>query len=242
MKRFFDKNDLAFSLIWIGAYVVLLSVADSVSAMLGIEKIITAPLGILMTAVLLAFVKKNGLNGYCGLTKGSVKARDYLYFLPLVLLASTNFWGGVALKMSVLETVLYILSMICVGILEESIFRGLLFNALKKDNVVRAVIISSLTFGIGHIVNLLNGAEVLATLLQIVYATAAGFLFTVIFLCSGSLIPCIVTHCAINSFSAVAGRSSKVLDMITAAVLTVVATLYALWILKKHKMLHVNKE
>lgn len=235
MKRFFDKNELAFSLIWIGAYVVLLSLADHVSATIGTEKLITAPLCVVMTAVLLLFVKRSGLTAYCGLTKGSLRARDYLYFLPLAVLASTNFWGGVALNMSVLETALYILSMICVGILEEVIFRGLLFNALKKDNVVRAVIISSLTFGIGHIVNLLNGADMFATLLQIVYATAAGFLFTVIFLCSGSLVPCIVTHCAINSFSAVAGESSALLDMITAAVLTVVATVYALWILKKQK-------
>ena len=234
MKRLFDKNELMFSLVWIGAYVVLLSLADSLSSQLGIEKIITAPLCVLMTAVLLIFVKRSGLMAYCGLKKGNLSPGKWLYFVPLILLVSTNLWGGVALNMSVPETVLYILSMLCVGFLEEVIFRGLLFNALRKENLVRAVVISSLTFGIGHIVNLLNGAEVTETLLQIVYATAAGFLFTVIFLCSGSLLPCIITHSAVNSFSAVAGQRSAGLDMAAAAMLTVVSIAYGLWILKKH--------
>lgn len=235
MKRLYEKNELTFALVWIGAYVVLLSLGDSLSSMVGVEKSITAPISLLMTGILLVFLKKNQLLKVCGLTKGKIDLRRYLFFVPLAVIASTNFWGGVTLNYSVPETVLYVLSMVGVGVLEEVIFRGLLFNAMRKDNVKRAVIISSITFGIGHIVNLLNGAEVFATLLQIIYATAAGFLFTVIFLKSGSLIPCIVTHCAINSFSAIAGPRSKALDLVTAAVLTVAASAYALWILRKEK-------
>ena len=37
-------------------------------------------------------------------------------------------------------------------------FRGLLFTAIAKDNVKSAVVISSVTFGIGHIINLFNGS------------------------------------------------------------------------------------
>lgn len=43
MYRLYKKNELSFSLIWIIAYVVLLSLADSISASLGTLKIITAP-------------------------------------------------------------------------------------------------------------------------------------------------------------------------------------------------------
>jgi membrane protease YdiL (CAAX protease family) len=81
------------------------------------------------------------------------------------------------------------LTMMLVGFLEELIFRGFLFTALRKDSLKVAVIVSSVTFGMGHIVNLLNGAPLGETLLQIVYATAAGFLFTAIFLRGGSLWP-----------------------------------------------------
>ena len=52
-------------------------------------------------------------------------------------------------------------SMLFVGVLEEVIFRGLLFLAMAKDSMKAAVIVSSVTFGMGHIVNLLSGAPLL---------------------------------------------------------------------------------
>ena len=64
--------------------------------------------------------------------------------------------------------------MLCVGFLEEVIFRGLLFQAIAKDNIKSAVIISSVTFGIGHIINLFNGSgmDLVNNLCQIVFAFA----------------------------------------------------------------------
>ena len=64
--------------------------------------------------------------------------------------------------------------MINVGFLEEIIFRGFLFKMMKKDNVKSAIIVSSITFGIGYIVNLLNGADFIPSLLQVFYAIAIG--------------------------------------------------------------------
>lgn len=46
--------------------------------------------------------------------------------------------------------------MINIGFLEEIIFRGILYKSIEKDNKKLAIIISSVTFGIGHIVNLLK--------------------------------------------------------------------------------------
>ena len=235
MKKLYAKSELWFSLLWIIAYVVLFSLADSVSVGLGTEKIITAPLCVLMTVILLLWIKRNHLLSKYGLARIKVDHKKHLYYLPLLVLISTNLWGGFALRLSPVETVLYVVSMIGVGILEEVIFRGLLFKALCKDNLKTAVVISSVTFGIGHIVNLLNGADFLPTLLQIVYATAAGFLFTILFHRSGTLLPCIIAHSATNSLSALGAERSQALDLIAAAVLTVLSLLYALWILKKTK-------
>lgn len=53
---------------------------------------------------------------------------------------------------------------------------------MAKENVKRAMIVSALTFGIGHIVNLLNGAEFVSTIMQVCYAVCLGYLFVVIFL------------------------------------------------------------
>ena len=91
--------------------------------------------------------------------------------------------------------------MLCVGFLEEVIFRGLLFTAIARNNIKSAVIISSVTFGIGHIINLFNGSgmELVSNLCQIVFAIAVGFLLVTIFSRGGSLLPCILVHSAINT-------------------------------------------
>lgn len=235
MKKLYEKNELNFSLIWIGIYVVLLSVADSASGLVGISKIVTAPLCIAMTAIIYYWIRKNGLNekyGLCGF-KGDVK--QYLYFIPLLLLASTNVWWGVKLNLSVFETILYIISMMCVGFLEEVIFRGFLFKALCRNNVNRAILISSITFGLGHIVNLLNGKNIPETLMQICYAVAIGFLFTIIFYKGKSLWPCIITHSVINSLSVFANTDVVTVkkDMAGSIFLCVVSLSYAGYILIK---------
>ena len=232
MKRLYEKNALGFSLLWIALYVVLFSAADGISEHLGVQKLITAPLSAGITVFLLCWIKKHSLWNTYGLGKGKPDHKAYLGFVPLVALVSVNLWGGFALQFSLLETVLYVISMIGVGVVEEILFRGFLFRALCKESMKRAVIISSVTFGIGHIVNLLGGAQVLPTLLQIVYATAVGFLFTVIVYRSGSLIPCILTHCAVNSLSIFGAERSVALEMIGAAFMSIVALVYAVWILK----------
>ena len=232
MKKLYEKNELTFSIICIVAYVILFSNADKISKDLGTVKIITAPLAAAFSAFLFIWVKKNGLAEKLGLCKPKVSAGRFLYYIPLIILSSTNLWRGVTLNFSVLESVLYVISMLCAGFLEELIFRGFLFKALCKDNVKSAIVISGVTFGIGHIVNLLNGAEVLSTLLQMCYAVAIGLLFTVIFYKSKSIIPCIISHSVINSLSTFGAESSDIFNITVAAVMTLVSLAYSAFILK----------
>ena len=233
MTQFHKKNPLGFALMWIGIYVVSLSLADALSQAIGVEKLLTAPLCLVLTAVLFCWLKGQALLETYGLAHPAGRLRPWLHYWPLLLLISTNLWGGVALQYSLAETLLYVLSMLCVGFLEELIFRGFLFRALCRDSVKTAIWVSSVTFGIGHIVNLLNGAALLPTLLQLCYATAAGFLFTVMVYRWGSLWPCVAAHSLLNALSAVAAPPSQTLRLITAVVLTAVALAYALWIWKQ---------
>lgn len=233
MFRFYKKNLLNFSLVWIFAYVFIFSAADSLSEALGTEKLLTAPVGLLLAGVLFGFLKRHDLMEECGLCAFRGNVRNYLYFLPLVLIASTNLWNGVTMNGSLWETALFILSMLCVGFLEEVIFRGFLFKAISRDNLKIAILVSSLTFGLGHIVNLLNGADLAPTLLQICYASAIGFLFVVIFYRGKSLLPCIFTHSVVNSLSIFGVKGSRAGEIITSFILCVVALGYGLWIWKK---------
>ena len=122
--------------------------------------------------------------------------------------------------------------MINIGFLEEIIFRGILYKSIENDNRKLAIIISSLTFGIGHIVNLLNGADLVPTLMQICYATAIGFLFVTIFNKSKSLIPCIITHIAVNSLSVLGVDSTGISTYLIPAILIIISVSYTAFINK----------
>lgn len=242
MKKLYEKSEIWFAVIWIVAYVVLLSMADDFSESMGFQKIITAPLCVFLTLVLFVWIRKYDLSEKYGLIPFKGNWKNYLYFVPLLLIMSVNLWNGVTLNMSAAESALYVLSMLCVGFLEEVIFRGFLFKAMCKSNVKRAIIVSSVTFGLGHIVNLLNGRDFVPTLLQVCYAVALGFLFTIIFYKGKSLLPCIVTHSVTNSLSTFGVEGSQTYDMVIAAALCVVSVGYALWILKKEGKIKAQEE
>ena len=72
------------------------------------------------------------------------------------------------------------------------------------------MIISSVTFGIGHLINLFNGSgmELVNNLCQIVFAVAVGFLLVTIFYRGGSLLPCIMVHSAINTLGTFANETA----------------------------------
>ena len=234
LKKLYEKSQLVFALAWIIGYVVLASTGDNISADLGIDKVVTLPILIAMSGVLYFFVSKNGLTEKYGLCRPKLPAAKMLYYIPLLLLLTANLWYGVALNQSPLETVLYILAMFCVGFLEELIFRGLLFQAMAKNGAKSAIIVSSITFGIGHIVNLFNGsgAELLSNLLQVMYAVAIGFAFVMIYCKTKSLMPCIIVHSVFNGLSAFANEAvmTPQRQILSGVLLAVIAGGYALYL------------
>ena len=234
LKKFYEKSEIWFALAWILAYVVLASAGDTISEDLGIPKILTLPILMILSAILYFFVRKNGLTEKYGLCKPQFPAAKMLYYIPLLVLLTANLWYGVTINMSPLETVLYILAMFCAGFLEELIFRGLLFQAMAKDGMKTAIIVSSVTFGIGHIVNLINGsgAELLPNLLQVIYAVAIGFAFVMICCRTRSLMPCIIVHSVFNGLSAFANEAVMTprRQIISGILLAVIAGGYALYL------------
>ena len=127
--------------------------------------------------------------------------------------------------------------MCCVGFLEEVIFRGLLFRAMEKDDLRTAILVSALTFGMGHIVNLFNGSgrELTVVLIQIVFAVLVGLVLIWIFYHGKSLVPCIVFHSVNNALKVFAaeGSLSTRADMIINLVLIVVVLGgYSLYLVK----------
>ncbi len=239
MKKLYAKNETSFAILWIIVYCVLFSVGDNLSEAFGIEKIVTLPIALLLSIFLLVFIKKNGLSEKYGLCKSNVPASKMLFYIPIIIIITMNLWYGIALSLSPLETVLYILTMLCVGFIEEIIFRGFLFKSMVKSNPTTAIIVSSVTFGIGHIINLINGsgAELLPNILQVIYAIGFGFMCVMIFYKSGSIIPCVVVHSLFNALSVFANEAQITTNeqIISCIILTVLSGSYALYIALRFK-------
>ena len=236
MKKLYEKNELTFAIAWIVAYCVLQSLANPLNKAVGVEYAASAAFCVLQTVVLFTFLRKNGLQKRYGLCRPSVPAGRFLYYVPLLILASGDLWNGAAVNYSPAETACRIACMLCVGFLEEAIFRGLLFTAITKDNIRSAVVISSVTFGMGHLINLFNGSgmDLGSNLCQIIFAIAVGFLLVTIFYRGGSLLPCILVHSAINTLGTFANDADLTAEMrlLHLAVLIAITVAYTLILTK----------
>ena len=236
MQKLYQKNEITFAILWIVIYVVGSSITDAVSETIGIPKIITVVFHILLCVLLFIWIGKHKLYNKYGLCKPQIQASKFLFYIPLIILATCNLWFGFTIKLPMLETIIYICSMVCVGFLEELIFRGFLFKAMSKNNIKSAIIVSSITFGIGHIVNLINGrgTSVTANICQVCYAIAIGFMLVVIFYRGKSLLPCIILHSVFNSLSVFANEESftNTNQIIVSVILCVIAITYTLILLK----------
>ncbi|MBR2041263.1 MAG: DUF4298 domain-containing protein [Oscillospiraceae bacterium] len=233
LYRFFEKDEILFVVLWIIIYVIGFSTADGISETIGIPKLITSIFGFILSAVIVLFAKKNGLLEYFGLCKTETKTKDFLFFIPLAIVSTASIWGGFSLDAAPLAAFFGVISMCFVGFLEEIIFRGMLFSGMAKNGIKSAVIVSSLTFGFGHIINLLMGAPVFETMLQLIYASAAGFCYTAIFYRGKSIIPCIISHAVINSLSIFGAEVGAEGQIIISAVQTAINIGYGIWVLKK---------
>lgn len=238
MTKLYKKSEILFAIFWIVLYTVsmgnLRNLGDnSPIMMLGL---------IVISALMLLFVWKNGLLEKYGLSAWAKNSRIMLWFFPLWIIASLNLWGGVAAKYPLPGQIYAIVSMALVGFAEELIFRGFLFKAMLKDgNVKSAVIVSSITFGLGHILNLFTGHELVETIVQVVFAVAFGFIVTMAFYKSGSLLPCILSHSLTDVFSLFAkGEQSSLLNWIAHFVIIAMAVMYCTYLSKRVKTPPIN--
>lgn len=230
MKGLLEKYESAITYALIVLYVVINSYCRS---NFGTTDYRSALAVTTFSVVLVCVIIASGRRTYYGLTKVK-NAKAYLYFIPLACIVSVNLWNGINIENTQSEIIYHTFSMINAGFLEEIIFRGFLFKMMEKDNLKSAMVVSALTFGIGHIVNLLSGADVVQTLIQICYATSIGFLFVTIFHKSKSLVPCIIAHAVINVLSLFNGEN-KVVFYVASAFLVVVPLAYTYYINRKVK-------
>lgn len=226
MKKFYEKNETLFAIMWIVVYVVVMGNLrnlgdDSPYMMIGL---------IVISTLMFLFVKRNHLEEKYGLSGWVKDSKAMLYLVPLWIVTTGNLWCGIVPEYQGTGLLFSIVSMALVGFAEEMIFRGFLFKAMLRDSGVKpAIIVSAVSFGIGHIVNLFTGHAGVETLIQIGYAIAFGFLMVYVFYKGGSLLPCIISHSLVDVFSKI-GEVQGVTEWVYYAVLFVTAIAYGVYL------------
>ena len=230
MRKFYETKPVLFAILWIVVYVVLIAPLrgrfgdGSLQMLLGLVAI---------SAALLAVIRLLGIQKELGMTRWLQNGRALLWLLPMWVLSTGNLWGGVSLRYDAITSVMAVLSFLLVGVAEEIIFRGFLFNGMRRTgSLTVAVVVSAITFGMGHIVNLLTGHATMETLVQVLFAIAWGFLFTFAYLKGGSLLPCIAIHGLIDAFSVFA-RDNAAADWAYIIATVVIAVIYCLYLKKQ---------
>ena len=228
MTKAFKKYEILFCMLLIIIYIVVNSVCVQ---NFGNTSSVSFIANTILSACIIVIMLMLKRTSYYGLKKVK-NARQYLYFIPLLVIVTVNLWNGFNINHSSSEIIFHILTMLNIGFIEEIIFRGFLFKMMAKSNVKSAIVVSAVTFGAGHVINLINGADLIPTLIQICYATSIGYLFVIIFHKSESLVPCIVTHSLVNSLS-IFNVENTISLYIAPVFLTIIPLAYAIYINKK---------
>ena len=255
MKKLYEKNELTFSLVWIGLYVVVMNIAlqfcggfDDLASKTASQVLIPVICICILAVVPTVWIIRNDFSEKYGLCRFKGSRKQFLYFIPLIIMSCVNLINGLGLTAPLAVALLMMMNLVVAGYVEEIIFRGFLFQAMAKDNPRSAIIVSAITFGAGHIVNLANTADTLGVLLQVCYAIVIGFLYTIVVYKGDSLWPCIASHMFVNGsstfaleqgpFSALVGAvfgqtSADLVQVCSSVFIMVISGGYALWLWKK---------
>ncbi len=225
MKKLFEKKE---TIACIGLIIIYVAVNSVGLNLWGTADYRTAMINTILSVLVLILVINLQRVSFYGLRKPE-HAGKCLYFIPLALFIALQFRGGISIENTPAEILCHVITMLNVGFLEEIIFRGFLFIMMEKSNKKSAIIVSALTFGMGHIVNLLNGEDLIPTLMQVLYATAIGYLLVIIFCKTKSLVPCIIMHGVFNASSIVGGANDWSIYLVT-AIYVIIGFGYAFYI------------
>ena len=193
-----------------------------------------------VVAVFFALCKYKSISvlGMNKIREGSLK--ELFYLIPMLVVALLGLIAGVDLSLGAGFLFANLFLTIGVGFSEEIYFRGIICNIWKEQGNTKAVIVSSILFGICHLMNVLGGANVGATILQIFFAFFYGIIFAIIFVNTNSLLPCVGLHC-LHDFCAFIGNDISENAEIGLIVMQTVIMFVYMAILLKQNILAENR-
>ncbi len=143
--------------------------------------------------------------------------------------------AGTSSDVTVSQYAVLLFFTVAVGFNEEIYFRGLAFKFMMEKGRKKAIIWTSLVFGVLHLANALNGKNTLYLILQMFFAFLAGFVLAEIVSITKSLWALIIWHAAHDYISSITGDTLDKTALIILAIQVGVLLLYAVCIWKTSK-------
>jgi uncharacterized protein len=236
MNKLQENKPIWHAMVWILTYIVTVNIGDNMPAILGIDNLATVFLLIAFSLLLLLYLKKNKWFELYGFNK--MKKSDWyktLFYIPLIITIFTHYFRGINVELGYSGFSIGIILMICVGFIEELIFRGFLYQGiLKESGIKRAVIISGATFGIGHVVNLLRGYSMADQINQIVIGIFIGIVLALIVAYTNNIIPCVFYHILFN-ISGTITNSNLEMETHMVIITVIICALYSVYLVRALK-------
>ena len=228
------KREFVFCVISISVYFALVNLANKLSSAINTPNSTNALTGIVFMIGIILCLKKKKLLSYYGINnlKG-LEYKNLIFCLPMIIVALGNLRYGIHINNSWVQIVFISLEALGVGFAEEMLFRSFLMKAIMNKSTTAAIIISSTVFGIIHIFNLLYGADTIATLAQVVYATALGLMFSIFFYKTNNIVPCVICHSIINMTNTFLPNDLSNEQLCTGWIIFIIPSVFYAWYLYK---------
>lgn len=228
------KREVAFCVISVSVYFALVNLANKLSYAINTPNSINALTEIVFLIGIILYLKKKKLLSYYGINNlKELEYKNLIFCLPMIIIALGNLRYGIHINNSREQIVYISLEALGVGFAEEILFRSFLMKAIINKSATAAIIISSTVFGIIHIFNLLYGADTIATLAQVVYATALGLMFSVFFYKTNNIVPCVICHSFINMTSTFLPNDLSNKQLCTGWIIFIIPSVFYAWYLYK---------
>lgn len=240
MTKFGSRHPIVFSLLAIILIIIVIKLLDiglvylklsALATRIIIEAVFCGYVVLLLTR--LAWWREAGF-------KQPLTSRKLLAYLPLLFLPiAVPILSGFKVA-SAGQTIQFAIFVLMVGFAEEGLLRGFALRAMLPSGLMRAALLSSLFFGIGHLINVWQGASLPATIIQVIYTILLSIGFAGARLFTGTIWPAIVVHALIDftdaasrGFVLAPPRSLTLASVIAPIVITGLYALYGLWLLRR---------
>lgn len=142
----------------------------------------------------------------------------YIIMVTLILGIINLFPFNVSIEIT---TISVIIQCFFVSLMEELIFRGYVYKICEeKWGDKKAIILSSILFGVIHMINVLND-DIIMVVLQMAYTTSIGIVFAIIIYKKQGIILSILAHAIIN-ITANLGATETIYKEIIFAIMCVI--------------------